>query len=208
MPSYPNVDESEGLIRTHDLLEVLLADIYEAYEALEADRNSQYLRRCVGRAIFSYVEAAIECVKVELRSSVRRSASSVQLTTREEETLGSLSGIKDGAARFLPLDDNIKRTFKLAAKVWGIKFRLETDGQEFREFLAAKSARNRLTHPRTYYDVEVTDRDMHSLTVAYMWVESEFLRLFRLRVQSLAKGLSDEDRKVFISVTRFKKEPA
>jgi hypothetical protein len=109
------------------------------------------------------------------------------------ETLEMLSLVGPRPTKFLPLDQNIKRTFKLAAKLWGLRFQLSTDGEAFRSFRAAKSARDVLTHPRRYYDVEVTDLDMHNYSVAYEWFRHEFDRLFRSRVESLMKGLSPDD---------------
>jgi len=208
MPSYPHIDKGEGLIRTHDLLEVLRADIDSAYQALEAERESQYLRRCVVRAIFSFIEAVIECLKVELRSTVRLGYyPENSLTPKDRETLGSLTIFDGSSGKFLPLDQNIKRTFKLAAKVWALQFRLSTNGEDFRDFIAAKSARNSLTHPRTFYDVQVTDLDMHCHTIAGMWVQAEFNRLFKARVESLKQALSDPDRKHLLLGTALSDEP-
>lgn len=119
MPGHPRIDKGEGFIRSHDLLEALRADIDAAYSALEADRSSQYLRRCVVRAIFSFIEAVVECVKVELRSTVRLGYyPETSLTLKERETLGPLFVVGAQPGKFLPLDQNIKRTFKLAAKIW------------------------------------------------------------------------------------------
>jgi hypothetical protein len=204
MPGQPRIDKGEGLIRSHDLLEVLRSDIDAAYQALEVERQSQYLRRCVVRAVFSFIEAVVECVKVELRSTVRLGYYSEQvLTSKERETLGSLAIIGASVGKFLPLDQNIKRTFKLAAKVWALDFRLSSGGEDFKDFLAAKSARNCLTHPRTFYDVEVTDHDMHCHTIAGMWVQGEFQRLYRARVESLTHALSEPDRKRLLLGTAF-----
>lgn len=197
MPSSPRIDKGEGFIRTHDLLEELQSDIRQACEMLENDRESQYLRRCVVRAIFSFIEACIETVKVEVRSNIRTELFTPDLTEKEKETLGSLHVIGDRKAdKQLPLDANIKRTFRLAAKVWGLdSYRLTTDGEGFADFLRARDARNRLTHPRTYYDIQVTDDDMHFHTIAYSWVLGEFESLFRARVEDLARSLPPEDSK-------------
>lgn len=194
MPGVPRVDKGEGLIRTYDLLQALRSDIDKAYENLEKDRESQFLRRSVVRAIFSYIEAMIECLKVEIRSTIRTGLYTGNLTQKEKDTLGPLAIIGAPPGKFFPLDQNLKRAFKLAAKVWGLNFTLSTDGENFRDFLAAKKARNKLTHPRTLYDIEVTDDDMHCHTVAVMWVQSEFQRLFNERVYSLRSGLSEEER--------------
>jgi len=184
---------SDGLILTQKLLEALGDDVLCAYAELELNRSSQFKRRCVARAIFSYLEAAIECVKVEIRSTVRRNNIAASLTKKEKETLETLSLVKPRATKFLPLDQNLKRTFKLAAKVWQLTFRLSSDGEAFRSFLASKYARNLLMHPQEFYDIEVTDVDMHNYSTTYMWFQREFERLFRARVDSLMEELPAED---------------
>tara|TARA_R110000868_G_scaffold340694_1_gene601382 strand:+ start:487 stop:1089 length:603 start_codon:yes stop_codon:yes gene_type:complete len=196
------MDKGEGLIRTYDLLQALRTDIDMAYENLDKDRESQFLRRGVVRAIFSYIEAMIECVKVEIRSTIRAGLYTKNLTQKEQDTLGRLAIIGAPPGKFLPLDQNLKRTFKLASKVWALNFSLSTDGEDFRDFLAAKKARNKLTHPRTVYDVEVNDDDMHCHTVAGMWVQSEFQKLFNERVNSLLSGLPEGERAAFANRTR------
>ena len=138
MPGIPG--KGEGMIRSYDLIEMLQSDIDAACETLESNKQSQYLRRCVVRAVFSYVEAMVECVKVELRSTIRRGYFKGTLTTKEQETLGSIDVFGARLEKFMPLEQNIKRTFKLAAKVWGLDFRLATGGEEFRDLIAAKSA--------------------------------------------------------------------
>lgn len=199
MPGSPRIDLGEGFVRQQELIGKLREDIASAYGALEESKSSQYLRRCVVRSIFSFIEAVIESIKWELRSSVRLDEFKGQLSDREKETLGSLHVVGPRDDRFLPLDQNIKRTFRLAAKVWQLKtFRLDTDGEGFQNFLRAKSARNRLTHPKTVHDIEVTDDDMHCHTIAGMWVQGELNRLFKARVEALAEGLPESEREQFI----------
>lgn len=60
----------DGVVRPFELIDALNSDLATAFKLLEEDRDSQYLRRSLVRALFSYVEAIIECVKVELRSTV------------------------------------------------------------------------------------------------------------------------------------------
>ena len=199
MPGSPRIDKGEGFIRTYELLQALRGDIDQAYANLEVDRESQFLRRCVVRAIFSYIEAIAECVKVEIRSAIRTGAYSGKLTPKEQETLGSRLIVGAEPGKFLPLDQNIKRTFKLAAKVWDLSYRLSTDGEDFRDFLSAKSARNKLTHPRTFYDIEVNDYDMHCHTVAGVWAQNEFQRLFQERVKSIVSNLPEDMRETFLN---------
>lgn len=200
MPGSPRVDLGEGFVRGAELIQELSQDIAHAYATLEKDKPSQYLRRCVVRAVFSFIEAAIESIKWELRSSIRTSDFTGTLTEREQETLGSLHVIGPRNDKFLPLDQNLKRTFRLATKVWQLKgFRLDTDGEDFQDFLRAKFARNRLTHPKTLYDIEVNDNDMHCHTIAGMWVQSELRRLYKARVSALAEHFPELEREQFIN---------
>lgn len=200
MPGSPRIDLGEGFVRHAELLDELRNDIDSAYAALEENRASQYLRRCVVRAVFSFVEAAVESIKWELRSSIRTDEFTDPLSEREQETLGSLHVIGPRHEKFLPLDQNIKRTFRLAAKIWQLKkFRFNTDGEDFQDFLRAKSARNRLTHPKTVYDIEVNDHDMHCHTIAGMWVQFELKRLYKARITTLAESLPESDRERFIN---------
>lgn len=199
MPGTPRIDLGEGFVRQQELIEQLRKDVDDAYMALEKDKTSQYLRQCVVRAVFSFIEALVECVKWELRSSVRLKEFKNALSEKEKETLGSLHVVGPRNDKFLSLDQNVKRTFRLAAKVWTLKgFRLNTDGEDFQDFLRAKSARNRLTHPKTLYDIEVTDYDMSCHTTAGMWIQSEIQRLMRTRTATLTAQLPKEVRDQFM----------
>ncbi|WP_225043085.1 hypothetical protein [Xanthomonas campestris] len=201
MPGHPDIANGDGLVMMHDLVISLDEDVSQAYELLETCRSSQFYRRVTARAIFAYIEAIIEAIRNELRSNTRTGVIKFELTTNDKETLGFLShtGVP---SKFLPLDESLKRTFKLAAKLWELDFKLDTGGNNFAEFLAAKSSRNKLTHPRTVYDIEVTDEDMHLYTVAGIWVQTEVKRLFKARQESLIAMMSPEYRATFHSMLR------
>ncbi|WP_133493441.1 hypothetical protein [Alcanivorax sp. 24] len=200
MPTKPDISKKEGLVRTYELFEELQADVTRAYKVLEERRDSQFLRRTTVRAIFALIEASAEIIKSEIRSTLRLEGGKDRLSQKELGVLGGLSitpGPRD--QKFLPLEDNLKLTFKLAAKTWGLaEFQLDAGGESYRDFLQAKDARNRLTHPRTYYDIQVTDEDMHCHTVAFYWLCREFNRLFQHRVKFLAEQIPEEDREAFL----------
>ncbi|MGL1930614.1 MAG: hypothetical protein OCC45_02510 [Desulfotalea sp.] len=193
MPGKPDLTKSEGFIRTHHLFQELDADVAEAYRLLEEKRESQYLRRCVVRTIYSYIEAVIEIIKHEIRATLRKSKIEIQLSKAEQELIGSIYSIGQERGKVINLVQNTKRTFKLAKKVWDLEdYNFNTDGQEFESFLESKDARNRLTHPKIFYDIQVTKEDMHHHSVTYDWVHNEFLKLIQSRLQSIAKDLPKE----------------
>lgn len=197
MPGTPS-KAGQGLIRSGDLLQELRSDVALGYEILERDRGSQYLRRSLVRAIFCFIEAGVEVIKIEIRSTIRSGDYSTALADKEKELLGSTYLVPPPIAKFISLEANIKRTFRLASRVWGTDFKLRTGGNDFRDFIAAKEARNKLTHPRTFYEIEVTDNDMRLHTIAGMWFQAAFQRLFRARIHAIAKRLPLADREQFL----------
>ncbi|TXH71097.1 MAG: hypothetical protein E6Q83_02515 [Thiothrix sp.] len=107
------------------------------------------------------------------------------LSEKDLETLGSLSVIVKSDGKFLSLEKNLKRTFELAARIWGVNFKLDTCSESYKDFLAAKAARNCLTYPKTFYETQITDQDMYCYTVTGWWVQEEFSRLFKMHLENL-----------------------
>jgi hypothetical protein len=197
MPSAPS-EPGQGLVRSYQLLLELRRDVVLGYEALESNRESQYLRRSLVRAIFSFIEAGVEVIKIEVRSTVRSGEYGSLLSEKEKELLGGAHLMPAPVAKFISLEANVRRTFRLAANVWAADFKLNSSGTDFRDFVAAKEARNKLTHPRTFYEIEVTDHDMHLHTVAGVWFQTEFHRLFQARIRAMARDLAAADREQFL----------
>jgi len=83
---------------------------------------------------------------------------------------------------FISIDENLKKTFRIATKVWGLTaYSFNAGRKEYEHFLSAKEARDRLTHPRTYYDIDITTMEMYQLVSAFEWVRSEFHALMKAK---------------------------
>ena len=187
-------DISEGLTRMHDLFESLLDDVCDSYKILESDKESQHFRRATVRNVFSFIEAVVHIIKYEVKSDLRLNRFTYTLSTNNSEVLYE-EKIRNGEtiSFFIPIDENIKKTFSLASKIWELEgFNLNTNDEKYRAFLMAKEARNKLTHPRTYYDIQITNDDMSNVSKAYIWVKCEFLRLIKMKVHSIAIYLPPE----------------
>lgn len=184
----------KGLIRTFDLLEHLISDVYVAFERLEAERNSQYLRRAVVRTVFSFIEGVVHILKRELRRELRREQDKSILSRREQEVLWETKQ-RDGESFriYAATEENLKRTFSMSSKVWELgDYSFDAGGEEYEHFLKAKEARDRLVHPRTYYDIEITDDEMSHIAIAFEWIRSEFVSLWKARVEALAENLPED----------------
>ncbi len=87
----PDTKLGAEFVRPHELFEQLKADVITAYELLDEQRDSQFLRRAAVRAIFALIEASIEIIKSELRSTLRFKTDKDQLSEKELIALGGLS---------------------------------------------------------------------------------------------------------------------
>ena len=198
MPGIPDMSKGEGFVRTYELFEELQTDVLKAYEVLDKEKDSQFLRRAVVRSVFALVEAIAEIIKVEIRSTLRLEGGKEALSKKELRVLGGLSMTPNPKEqKFLPIEDNLKLTFKIASKVWVLNdFQFDASGENYRDFLRAKDSRNKLTHPRTFYDIQITDDDMHCHTVTFQWSSNEFKRIFKHRIAKLTASLSAQDKDV------------
>lgn len=194
MESAPDISQGEGLIRTYELFEHLIEDVYKSFEILEPEKESQYLRRVTVRNVFSFIEGIIQILKFEIRSDLRLKYYSADLSPKEKEILYEEKE-KNGSKYciFIPIDQNVKKTFKLAAKVWNLtEYSINTESHEYQWFINTKETRNRLTHPRTYYDINITDKEMAYLAQSFEWVRSEFFSIMKEKVESINQGLPKE----------------
>lgn len=172
-------DLRKGLTRTDELLEHLIDDVYKSFEVLDSEKESQYLRRVAVRTVFSFIEGIVQILKFELNRAVRFGYSAATLSTKEYETLYEVK-IEDGEKIniIIPIDQNLRRTFKLASKIWNLgEYKFNTNSEQHTYFKYAKETRNKLTHPRTFYDIEISANEMSYVAHAFEWVRQEFVRL-------------------------------
>lgn len=186
------IDITKGRIRTYDLLEHLINDIHEAYELLHSERNSQFLRRVVVRCVFSFIESNIQIIKHELKNDVNRQKTTLPLSEKQKEILyeEKAEGLQVMKV-LIPIHQNFKETYKLAYKLWDIDLVLNTNDLGYKAFLSTKHTRNRLTHPKTFYDIEITELDMENITSAFLWAKEEFLKIFEAKTRKIKALILD-----------------
>ncbi|MGA0558280.1 hypothetical protein ACO2Q8_16595 [Larkinella sp. VNQ87] len=192
MASSPNTSKGEGFVRTYDLLTAIIEDANKAFELLASDQESQFLRRIAIRNVFTYIEASVQIIKFEIKSDVRKNRYKKALSEKDVEFLNEerikSDGTKEGI--MIQIQDNLKGTFKLAKKIWGLNINyLDCSGKQYRYFLKAKHTRNKLTHPRTFYDIEITDDDVSYAAVAFQWTKDGFIKLFEAKVSKILETL-------------------
>lgn len=179
----------EDLTRTHDLVGHLKNDVERAFEELHADRECQYRRRATVRAVFSLLEGATSTIKWELCRDLRHGRIAKEVPKDTEEFLHEQRVRRDGTHRplFVPLERNLSETFAVASSLWDLEFQLDLDRLGQGTWSRAHRARNRLAHPKIYYDIEITNGEIEALAHTYVWFVEEFSRFWRTRIAALAR---------------------
>jgi len=201
MASFPNSAKGEGFVRTYELIESLQSDVYKAFELLDPSKESQFFRRIVVRNIFGYIEAIIEVIKFEVKKTIKFNESTTTLSNNQRKILYEQKVKEDGTVESItiPVEENLRETFKIAKKVWNIEgVILDCSSKNYQYFLKAKSARNKLTHPKTFYDIEITDDDVVYAAKAFEWTRAETETLFKEHVENLMKDIPDSIKEEFI----------
>jgi hypothetical protein len=191
MATYPNISAGEGLIRTYDLLSSLINDAFEDFKFLHKNKSSQHLRRNVVRSTFSFIEGLIQVIKFEVYADIRLERSKFKLSEKEIEFLKEKKIVNDESIKWnIPLELNLKKTISLANKIWGIKNNKIDFGKiEYKSFLYAKHTRNRLTHPKTYYDIEISDEEMADLALTFTWLRMGFQNMVKEKIDLIETTL-------------------
>lgn len=194
---------ADGLVRTHDLFADLLEDVGESFRNLETNKDSQYLRRAVVRSVFTFIEAVVHIVKRAARRQLTQTDVQSGLSKRELEVIWERIELQGEMLRIrIPADENLKRSFSILGRLWRLpEYEFDAGGAEYEYYRHARYARNRLSHPRTFYDIEISVAEMDAAARTYVWIKGEFLRLWKLRHEQFLASLSEEDRRAFVSAS-------
>jgi len=161
---------------------VLLNDAKHA----EAHLQSDTARRHYVRAVFAYIEGLGFRLK---RVVLARHASGlckllppeIALLREESYDLDD-KGVPHIRAAHLKLTRNLRFAFEQYAKAYGMAGTLAVDAPGWRALLAAAEIRNRLMHPKSVQDIEVTEDEAKVVKAALDWFTAEFVRLLGISV--------------------------
>ncbi|AOO64837.1 hypothetical protein [Sulfurospirillum halorespirans] len=151
-----------------ELFENLNDDVVKSLQMLEDDKESQFLRRCFVKSAFSYIESIPYYLKYHLRRKLHKV--SYELNEKERTLLYEDNDYK------ITLLDNFKQTFKLAKKMLNKeKFDLKTSGKEFKLLRESIYVRDRITHPKRFRDIQISDKEIYYILTSVNYIEQIFL---------------------------------
>ena len=194
MATYPNMNEGEGLTRTYDLYKCLISDVENSFEYWAKNKSSQFLKRNVTRTIFSFIEGIIQILKFEIKADIRFDRIEKALSEKESEIIHNVRFVKgENIPWNIPIEINLKSTITISKKVWNLcDISFDFSSHNYASFLSAKRTRNKLTHPITYYDIQITNDEIELMESTYQWVKSGFVSLLEEKIRIIRETLPDD----------------
>jgi hypothetical protein len=93
--------------------------------------------------------------------------------------------------KYLKLPENCRFTFDVLAKVFGSEFNLGVGTAAWDKFLAAQEIRNRITHPKTVAEFEVSDSEIATCKEACSWFNDLMAAFFNGLIANVKKRVSE-----------------
>jgi len=155
------------------LSDILRTDGRIILESLLTDSENQTLRRSFVRACWAYVEAITFSVKKFMLTACQ--FGSDRFTVEEQVFLASQRLVVDPEGEVAvyrePVNalENVKRTFRLAARVLDTEWTPDFGVEGWQRLRKAIQIRHRLTHPKTVAEVNVSDDDFDDLKQGISW---------------------------------------
>jgi hypothetical protein len=101
-----------------------------------------------------------------------------QAMLREESYSVSKDGMTHAQPRFIPLIHNLLFSLDMFSRLVMPGFKLDISAPEWQRFLRGLEVRNRLTHPRSVQDLEVSEADLLDVHFGYKWLEAQWVTGF------------------------------
>lgn len=155
---------------------VLRSDVNRASEAWKAAREDQFWRRNVVRCVFAFTEALLWYLRrtTPILAEVSNvTFSEDELLLLEERRKVRRSGVDVLEPKYLRFQDGVKFTFQSVSKALGV---VNPDfGQVgFQALCKTSDLRNRIMHPKSLFDLEVTDQSIKEAQEGLAWLVSTF----------------------------------
>lgn len=182
-----NMSHQETAHNIDQLFHALIEDVQQA-TVLWGDRFDGFSRRIYIKTVFSFFEGMIQLMKSscllfnKISNSISLTEEEIVLLKEEQAYIkgnGSV-GIRNSNVN---LASNILFTLQCCNKVFSLEHEHEQDvtGQGWQDFNSAIKIRNRITHPQSLEDLEISKEDMRLLNSAADYFRNETLPFIQNR---------------------------
>ncbi|MEW7987353.1 MAG: hypothetical protein AB2805_16895 [Candidatus Thiodiazotropha sp.] len=175
----------------------MLEDAHWAENALESD-DSQFTRRAYVRSLFALIEGSIWVLKQTVLHAPVQEGKAKSLIPAEYALLSDKTydlksnGTPKVQTKYLKLPENLRFTFTVVQKYFQLELDIGVGTVAWDKFLEAQSIRNRITHPKTSSEFEVTDDEIALCQEVCSWFNKLTKAFFEgLVSQSQSQGVEN-----------------
>lgn len=160
-----------------------LGEDIDALEREMAAADSSGKRRQYVRAVFALVEATLTVLKASCLGHWRADrivldGPEVVMLLEQSYDLTTEGEVRARRAH-LPLKANLRFAFQVTARAFSVSYSFPAGDVGFEEFQRAIRVRDRLTHPKTLGDLEVSSSELTEVRSAFRWYMSTSADLIR-----------------------------
>ena len=175
-----------------DRLMPILEDGYWVEQALDKE-NNQFTRRAYIRSIFAIIEGCVWILKQTILHAPAQKGRIKKLSVAEYALLSDKAydlknnGDISEQKKYLKLPDNIRFTFGLLTKYFKSDCELGVGTRSWDNFLKAQKIRDRITHPKSPKEFEISDADLAVCQSTSSWFNkliSDFVDSLVLNAQN------------------------
>lgn len=179
----------EARLNSHTRLVSNLGQDYDVVlNDLNVDSSDQLKRRTLVRTLFAMIEGVLYVFKQFVlvqheHGSLELSPAEYALLTEESYDLRENGRIRT-SSKFIKLTTNLKFSFSIfAEKLVGQQFEIDTNTQDWANVVRAVEVRNRLMHPKSEADLQVSDLELDYIKTTAHWFNNHFQQLISASVQ-------------------------
>ena len=179
----------KGLAQT---LQILKEDVRFAEQQLNLHKKSheQTCRRTLIRCVCAYLEATLSLMKAATLPAADFFSANL---SDEEMEVASGHRVKNRVlgkrAPFSSFPDNVKRTLGAFAKAHAVSCVINYDDAGFCDLCETYGLRNRLMHPKTHLDIEVSNKAFETSIRGFNWFDSAGVRIMKDCKEKVTVGL-------------------
>jgi hypothetical protein len=170
-----NAPSKEATDRFNALYDVLDEEASAAIKYARAERTA-FARRAAFRSVFASIEGLVYLLKdqvLALFPGKRGDYSVAEVALLREETYAlGRHGEAQVQRRFLRLEENLQFAWRMYFRGLPIKPDLNFADQGWVSFKRCLQIRNRITHPKSREDMQVSDEELEDLSEMHAWIHA------------------------------------
>lgn len=161
----------------------MLEDSNWAERQLE-ESDSQFTRRAYVRSVFAMIEGTLWVLKQTVLNAQPEAGEVKPFTLSEYALLSEITyslksnGESREHPKYLRLPENLRFVFTVIAKYFDPELKLAVGTRAWEDFLAAHAVRNRITHPKTPEEFDVSDAEIAICKKTTAWFYKLVLAVF------------------------------